>query len=59
VPDDGNNAAQASGSIVVTVPDGGATLSGRGALRGGDGGHAGANVIVTQVSEAPTSASAP
>jgi len=49
VPDDANNAAQAGGSIVVTVPAGGGTLSGRAALRGGDDGHAGGNVIVTEL----------
>lgn len=54
VPDDGNNAAQASGSVVVEVPAGGGTLSARGALRGGDNGQAGANLIVTSLESAPS-----
>lgn len=52
VPDDGNNAAQAAGSIVVTVPAGGGTLTARAILRGGDDGQAGGNLIVTRI-EAP------
>jgi hypothetical protein len=52
VPDDGNNAAQAAGSIVITVPAGGGTLTARAVLRGGDDGQAGGNLIVTRI-EAP------
>lgn len=49
IPDDGNNAAQSSGSIVVTVPAGGATLSARAVIRGGDDGQAGGSLIVTRI----------
>lgn len=56
VPDDGNNAAQASGVVVVTVPEGGGTLSARALLRGGDGGQAGADLIVSKVAQASQNA---
>jgi hypothetical protein len=51
VPDDGNNSAQANGSMIVTVPAGGATLSVRAAVRTAeaDGGQAGGNLIVTAI----------
>ena len=51
VPDDGNNAAQANGSLIVDVPSGGATLSIRAAVRTdeSDGGQAGGNLIVTAI----------
>ena len=51
VPDDGNNAAQANGSLIVDVPSGGATLSIRAAVRTAesDGGQAGGNLIVTAI----------
>jgi hypothetical protein len=51
VPDDGNNAAQANGSMIVDVPSGGATLSIRAAVRTAesDGGQAGGNLIVTAI----------
>lgn len=49
VPDDGNNGAQASGDIVVTVPAGGGDLSGKAVIRGGDGGYAGGSLIVTKI----------
>jgi hypothetical protein len=52
VPDDGNNAAQVSGSLVLQIPAGGATLTARAALRGGDGGQAGATVLVTKIQPA-------
>jgi hypothetical protein len=52
VPDDGNNAAQATGVQVVQIPAGGTTLTARGALRGGDGGQAGATVLVTKIQPA-------
>jgi hypothetical protein len=53
IPDDGNNAAQASGSQVITVPEGGATLTMEALIRGSEagGGHAGANLIITQFNE--------
>lgn len=53
IPDDGNNAAQASGSQVISVPEGGATLTMEALIRGSEteGGHAGANLIVTQFNE--------
>ena len=44
-----NDGAQTSGSLLITVPAGGGTLTVRAALRGGDGGQAGANLIVTQI----------
>ena len=49
VPDDGNNAAQTSGSIVVTVPAGGGALSAKAVIRGGDSGQAGASMIITRL----------
>ena len=51
VPDDGNNAAQANGSMVLDVPAGGAMLSVRAAVRTAesDGGQAGGNLIVTAI----------
>jgi hypothetical protein len=50
IPDDGNNGAQASGSIVITVPDGGADLSARAVIRGGGAdGQAGGSLIVTKL----------
>jgi hypothetical protein len=49
VPDDGNNGAQASGTIVVTVPAGGGALSAMAVIRGGDDGEAGASMIVTRI----------
>jgi hypothetical protein len=50
IPDDGNNAAQASGSQVIEVPEGGATLTLEALIRGSEaeGGQAGANLIVTR-----------
>ena len=49
VPDDGNNAAQATGQLVLPVPDAGVTLTARAVLRGGDGGQAGAAMVITKV----------
>lgn len=54
IPDDGNNAAQATGSSVITVEDADTEVSVRGLIRGseGDGGQAGANIIATPVQPA-------
>jgi hypothetical protein len=49
IPADGNNAAQSSGSIIVTVPAGGATLSAKAVIRGDEPGQAGASMIVTRL----------
>lgn len=46
---DPDDAAQTTGSQVVTVPDGGAEISVRGSIRGDDDGYAGAQAIVTEV----------
>lgn len=55
IPDDGNNAAQANGSQVVEVPEGGATLEVKALIRGqapeDPAGHAGANLVVTRFSD--------
>ncbi|MGH8910913.1 MAG: hypothetical protein ACRDVD_00245 [Acidimicrobiia bacterium] len=52
IPDDGNNAAQAYGALIVDVPAGGGTLEARVVIRGSEAavdvaGHAGGNLIVT------------
>ena len=50
IPDDANNAAQQSGSIVVNVPADGRWVVSRSVVRGGTGTYqAGANVIVTRL----------
>jgi hypothetical protein len=49
IPVDANNAAQASGSIVVTVPAGGGTLAAKAVVRGNEDGQAGGSMIVTRV----------
>jgi len=56
IPDDGNNAAQATGSTVVQVTAADTKVSVRGIVRSaeGDGGQAGANIIATPVQAAPT-----
>jgi hypothetical protein len=55
IPDHANNAAQAYGALVVTVPEEGATLSVRAVVRSslGEGQtyHAGGNLIVTRINE--------
>jgi hypothetical protein len=53
VPDDGNNAAQATGALLVETTDPNTNLTVHAVMRGneGDGGQAGANIIVTQLNE--------
>lgn len=55
IPDDGSNAAQATGSTVVHVTAADTKVSVRGIVRSaeGDGGQAGANIIATPVQAAP------
>jgi hypothetical protein len=57
IPDDGNNAAQAYGALIIDVPAGGGTLELRVVIRGDEAevgdvaGQAGGNLIVTQFNE--------
>lgn len=53
IPEDGSNAAQGFGSLIIEVPSGGGTLSVEAAVRGegDDGAYAGGNLIVTQFNE--------
>ena len=53
IPLDGNNAAQASGAVLVRVPAGGGTLSVQAVVRDDNNAtaHAGGNLIVTRLAE--------
>lgn len=55
VPDDGNNSGQTSGTALLDIPAGGATLSVRAVMRTDetDGGQAGGNLIVTSIPDTP------
>lgn len=48
LPDDGNNGAMASGVQIIETTEPNTTVSVVGVVRGGDGGVAGGNLIVTQ-----------
>lgn len=60
IPHDGADGAQATGSVVVTVPSGGGDLTVNGTIHGDDDGQAGASLIVTKLDTpaAPTQSSA-